>query len=234
MSQYRRLILMVILVFTLAFVSVLPALAVVSQLTVELLPTFPTFNRPVSNCSDLSLIATNTHYEVLEITVSVTGAYQYTDVSFFDGDPLTPDGFLLIYPLGGFDPTSPLTNCLASADDFWVLNLTAGSYTLVVTTFSNGATGPVTFIFDGPGTITIGQPATEEVPSCPIPLPDGSAIYNVPAGAPAFFAPDLASQTDFNLPAGTWWVTQFEGDFAQVWIACQANLIWIPVNAIAR
>ena len=39
MSPYHRLILKVILVFTLAFVAVLPALAVISQFTVELLPT---------------------------------------------------------------------------------------------------------------------------------------------------------------------------------------------------
>ena len=233
MSPYHRLILKVILVFTLAFVAVLPALAVISQFTVELLPTSPTFNRAVE-CSGLSVVGNNVHYAALEVTVSMTGSYQYTDISYFDGDPFTPDSYIHFYTQGGFDPASPLTNCLMGVDDSRLLDLTAGVYTLVISTFSNGATGLVSISFDGPGTITLGQPVSEEPPSCPIPLPDGSAIYNVPAGAPAFFAPDLASQTNFNLPAGTWWVTQFEGDFAQVWIACQANLIWIPVNAIAR
>lgn len=71
-------------------------------------------------------------------------------------------------------------------------------------------------------------------PPCPVPLPAGSVVYNVPAGAPAFFAPDAGSQTGFNLPAGTWYISEFDGDYAHVWIACQANMIYIPSNAVAR
>lgn len=230
MPTVRRVMIVLTLVFCIAFVAVLPALAAYSQFTINILPSMPTFNRTTSDCVTLSTVGTDVHYTVLHATVSADGVYIYDDMSIDDLDPATPDGFVQFYTLGGFNPASPQTNCVTGSDDGNALNLTAGDYSMVVSTYENGATGPFTFSFDGPGTISI----VESAAACPIPLPADSVVYNVPAGAPAFFAPDLASQTDFNLPAGTWWITQFEGDFAQVWIACQANLIWIPTNAIAR
>lgn len=70
-------------------------------------------------------------------------------------------------------------------------------------------------------------------PACTNPLPAGAVIRNVPAGALAYFEPSLDAYTGFNLPAGTWYTTDTEGDFTQVWIACQANSIWIPTANIA-
>ncbi len=84
------------------------------------------------------------------------------------------------------------------------------------------------------GAVVLGAGGDPVSAACPIPLPSGAVQYQVPAGAPAFFAPNLQSQTTFSLPAGSWWVTQFEGDFAQVWIACQASMIWVPSNAVAQ
>lgn len=69
--------------------------------------------------------------------------------------------------------------------------------------------------------------------NCSIPLPDGSLVMNVPAGALAYYEPHLDAYAGFNLPPGTWYITKTEGDFAQVWIACQANMIWIPIANIA-
>jgi hypothetical protein len=74
----------------------------------------------------------------------------------------------------------------------------------------------------------------EATSACPFPLPSGSVIYNVPQGAPAFFAADLSAGTGFNLKAGDWYISEFSGDFAKVWIACQARPVWIPTNAVAR
>lgn len=68
--------------------------------------------------------------------------------------------------------------------------------------------------------------------SCPFPLPADSVLYNVPAGAPAYFNPDLQSGTNFSLPAGTWKISEFKDEFAKVWIACEANPIWIPSSAV--
>lgn len=70
--------------------------------------------------------------------------------------------------------------------------------------------------------------------ACPVPLPAGSVVYSVPNGAPTYWAARLDAGTNFNLPAGSWYVSEFSGDFAKVWVACQANMVWIPVSAVAR
>ncbi len=70
--------------------------------------------------------------------------------------------------------------------------------------------------------------------SCPYPLPSGSVVYGIPAGAPAFFAADLSAGTGFAINAGTWYISEFSGDFAKVWVACQASPVWVPSNAVAR
>lgn len=69
---------------------------------------------------------------------------------------------------------------------------------------------------------------------CPNPRPTTAAVYNVPAGALAFFAPDANSYAGFNLPPGTWYVSDFGAEYAKVWISCQANSIYIPVANIIR
>jgi len=74
----------------------------------------------------------------------------------------------------------------------------------------------------------------EATASCPYPLPSGSVVYSIPAGAPAFFAADLSAGTGFNVKAGTWYISEFSGDFAKVWIACQARPVWVPSNAVSR
>lgn len=83
------------------------------------------------------------------------------------------------------------------------------------------------------GVIVVPEVAAE-TPPCPYPLPAGSVVYSVPAGAPAFWDADLSAQTNFSLPAGTWYISEFVGDFAKVWIACQASPIYIPSNAVAQ
>lgn len=70
--------------------------------------------------------------------------------------------------------------------------------------------------------------------NCPNPIPAGASVYSVPAGALAYSTPDLGSYTGFNLPPGTWYISDFGEDFAKVWIACNANVIWIPVGNIVR
>ncbi len=68
---------------------------------------------------------------------------------------------------------------------------------------------------------------------CTNPLPDGFVVRSVPDGAPAYFAPRLDTYTNFDLPAGTWYVGATSGDFSHVWIACQADLVWIPTANVA-
>lgn len=70
--------------------------------------------------------------------------------------------------------------------------------------------------------------------ACTYPLPAGSVVYPVPAGALAFYAADASAYTGFNLSPGTWYISQFSGDFAKVWVACEASPVWIPVANVVR
>lgn len=110
-----------------------------------------------------------------------------------------------------------------------------------------GSTAP---IFDGPTyydgeAFYEGYIACEEAPvevpgEVPVPvvvtcsnqLPADAVVYNVPNGATAYFNPDLQSGANFTLPAGSWKISEVSGDFAKVWIACEAESIWIPTSAI--
>lgn len=76
--------------------------------------------------------------------------------------------------------------------------------------------------------------ATLGAGNCTHPLPTGSVVYNVPAGALAFFAPDLNSYANFNLPPGTWYISEFGESFAKVWIACEGDAIYIPIENVVR
>lgn len=69
---------------------------------------------------------------------------------------------------------------------------------------------------------------------CTYPLPAGSYVYNVPDGALAYYAADPNTYTGFNLPPGTWYISQFGEQFAKVWIACEAQPIYIPVGNVLR
>lgn len=69
---------------------------------------------------------------------------------------------------------------------------------------------------------------------CSNPLPPGSAVYSVPDGALAFYAPDPNTYTGFNLPAGTWYISEFGEAYAKVWIACEADSIYIPLVNVVR
>lgn len=70
--------------------------------------------------------------------------------------------------------------------------------------------------------------------NCTYPLQAGSSVYSVPAGALAFYAPDVNAYTGFNLSPGTWYITEFTDDFAKVWIACSAQPVWIPIENVIR
>jgi len=70
--------------------------------------------------------------------------------------------------------------------------------------------------------------------NCALGFPSGSVIYTVPVGAPAFYEASLDTPLNFNLPAGTWYITEFSEGFAHVWVTCGANLVWIPADAVQQ
>lgn len=166
-------------------------------------------------------------YHLYPFTVDVSGTYDFSLTS--------PGGFASIYLFqGSFDPANGFPTCIAGDNsgnpvDFSEA-LTAGTQYYFVPfddTFVQ-AGGSYSATISGPGNIYVTGLGSD----CPYPLPVGSVVYNIPAGAPAFFAADLGSGTGFNIPAGTWYVSEFSGDFAKVWIACQASPVWVPANAV--
>lgn len=67
---------------------------------------------------------------------------------------------------------------------------------------------------------------------CTYPLPDGFVVRNIPLGSPAYFDSRIDTYV-FDLPAGTWYAGNPQGEFTQIWIACEADAIWIPTSNIA-
>lgn len=171
----------------------------------------------------------NVFYDVYEFQVDTDGLYTVSVLS-------SNTAFYLI--ANTFNPGAVATNCIAASNSGNPQQasaaLTAGTTYFVVIiddTFDQlGQNYDLTI--SGPGEIYLG--GLPAAPACPYPLPAGSVIRSVPAGAPTFFAPDLGSQiSNLTLPPGTWYISEIEGDFALVWIACQAQPIYIPVNTIA-
>ncbi|MDN3633280.1 hypothetical protein QWY85_01340, partial [Neolewinella lacunae] len=119
----------------------------VTQVTGMLDGMDPTFNRPVGGpgaCSP-SGVGTNVFYETFSFTISAADMYTF---AFSGVDDLTA----ALYG-GGFDPAAPCANILAYNDDgngnldpliIIQLDLVPGDYTMVITTFGNGATSDYT------------------------------------------------------------------------------------------
>ncbi len=173
------------------------------------------------NCNGSSISFTIL-YRAYPFVVDAAGSYTISE-------PGT-DSAVYVYA-GSFNPANPVANCYAASNSNpinFAVSLNPGVvYTLVV----------VEDTFDQDGlayNVTISGPGNVSLPTdnCPDPLPSGSTVRSVPLGAPAYYAADAATRVNFDLPAGTWWVTQTSGDFTQVWIGCQANRIWIPTTAV--
>ena len=94
------------------------------------------------------------HYSTYYMHIPVSGDYAYTDMG--PGDMVA-----VVYALDSFDPTAPTTSCLAAGDDSsnpdW--SLSEGWYTLVVSTYAAGSTGPFSFTLTGPGNVVVSDTA---------------------------------------------------------------------------
>jgi len=69
---------------------------------------------------------------------------------------------------------------------------------------------------------------------CAYPLAEGTLIYSVPDGARAYYDDDPNTYTGFDLPPGTWYITEFGESFAKVWIACNGQPVYIPIENVIR
>lgn len=223
-KRYLFLLLILAFCFSIGIGAVLAGSATVNGTIDPGDPTLPVVFITTPNCTGQGVAPVL--YEVHSFTVDTDGVYNFSATS--------AGGFASLYLFAGsFDPVNPFPTCVAADNSG---NPVTFSYALTVgTTYFavpfddtfDQLGGDYTLTIDGPGAILLGSQQ-----ACANPLPANSVVYDVPAGAPAFFEPDLASQVNFNLPAGTWWISEFSGDFAKVWIACQANSIWIPANAV--
>lgn len=199
-------------------------------------PTMPVVFITPPNCSGQGSV--QLRYEAIPFQVDASGQYHFTLGS-------TNNNAVFYLYVDSFDPQSGMTNCLA-ADNTYPFEIdqqlsTAHTYILVIVDdHMQLPSVHYTVVVEGPGSVvTAGQdPGTGEVPvspslgNCPQRLPSGSVVMSVPNGAPTYFAPDYSSGTNFDLPAGHWWVSETSGDFSKVWIACQASPVWIPTSAI--
>lgn len=226
--MYRRFILFAILILV-AALGVWTAFAGSASVSGTLdgtEPKMPVVFISSPNCTSQG--ATMVGYHAYPFTVDADGVYTL--------DLAVASGNLSLYLMNAsFDPAAAFPYCLSgdNADPISVsFALTANTTYYAVPiddTFGQGG-GSYTLTISGPGNVFIAGASS----ACPNPLPPGSMVYELPAGAPAFYAADLATQTNFNIPAGHWYISEFSGDFAHLWIACEADMVWVPANAVLR
>ena len=82
----------------------------------------------------------------------------------------------------------------------------------------------------GPGTGTIDLVNQALAGAC-VPIPDGSVVGDLPAGAQAYYAPGKISPDVFLNP-GTYWVIGEDesGQYYQILLACQ--YLWVPIDTM--
>jgi hypothetical protein len=121
----------------------------------------PTFNRALSDFSDLSAVGTDVAYDVYAFSVGADGLYTIRSFAagLRAGEPW--DQFLFLYA-SSFDPSLPLLNGVVANDDldgtvgrsgFDVALSTGTAYYLVTTGFDNEDTGRFLNVVRGPGDI---------------------------------------------------------------------------------
>ena len=66
-------------------------------------------------------------------------------------------------------------------------------------------------------------------PRCDNPLPAGSVQGRMVLPTLALYDPNPNATTDILIPGGTsWWVIDAASGYYRIWIACQANPVWVP------
>ncbi|NGF57534.1 T9SS type B sorting domain-containing protein [Parapedobacter sp. SGR-10] len=116
--------------------------------------------------------ATNYNYFIRTITPSGTGNYSI-GVKTASLSSSGEDTFVFLY--SSFDPSSPLDGLIIANDDISAsdykskinsIALNAGvTYTIVMTSYSPGATGAITFEIIGPGSVDVGTVVTNTPPT---------------------------------------------------------------------
>lgn len=138
-----------------------------------------TWNRPFTTSGTLSVVGTDTPFEVIEFSVDTTGDYEFEITSAATGF----DTFLHLYTAAGFDPLNQFVGLQALDDDGGtsLLSLITSAngdnatlvanlvYYIVVSGFDNADFGTFTLDIRGNGNIALG--ATE------VPLPAALPLF---------------------------------------------------------
>jgi hypothetical protein len=107
--------------------------------------------------------------------------------------------------------------------------------TLSVTTYNGTSfTGGVSYVSTITWDCTTGA-LVAQTTVCATPLPDGSVVGDALGGAQVYFAPEAGKTANgVVLNPGSYWVTGFDetGEFAQVWLTCDTQLLWVPAASI--
>jgi hypothetical protein len=204
------------------------AFALIGLLLIAAAPSFAaqgaTITSLVVNTNDCTLIVT--------ITVQDAGDYfvQIWDDGVMEGVQGGPTaaGATVSYTftIGPIGTGAPGIGVLIRGTDqpFGLVYAAEDPYTPDFGTCSGASWAPIT------------QPAAATGAGCRTPVPAGYRVTSVPAGALAYYAADAGTYTGFNLPAGrTWYVAPTaENGFVKVWIACDANMVYVPEGNVVR
>jgi len=166
-----------------------------------------TGGRPNSDGTCSALSGNTYYFATTQFQAPATGTWRYVDLEYAKG---TGDLWVAFYS-GTFDPTTPLTNCLADYDDGGAVNLTAGvTYTVMVSTNGPGGSGPyrLALVNDAPttGTLAVGQVLTGGRPtgtqsSCPL-VTSGTYYYQLSQFTPAVSGDYFYSDTGYRDSTG--------------------------------
>lgn len=180
-------------------------------------------------------------YDTQVFSVDTAGNYTI-DMIAMSGS-ISPDGYYALYDTS-FDPSNPTANCIGTDDDSGgglVPSLTAAlqagrTYILVTTQCCDGVSAGeemnYTNEITGPGNITFGVFA---VGGCTYPLPQGLSQGLINATVTALWEADATKTTNVVIPGGSsWFIMATEGDYVQLWIACQGSPVWVPASAVSR
>jgi hypothetical protein len=166
-----------------------------------------TGGRPNSGGTCSSLSGAVFYFTTTQFQAPTSGTWRYVDLLYAAG---TGDLWVSFYS-GTFDPTAPLTNCMADFDDGGAVSLTAGvTYTVMVSTNGAGLSGPyrLALVNDAPtaGTLVVGQVLTGGRPngtqnSCPL-ITSGTYYYQLLQFTPSVSGNYFYSDTGYRESTG--------------------------------
>jgi hypothetical protein len=167
-----------------------------------------TGGRPDSGGTCSSLSGGTYYFTAAQFQPPTTGTWRYVDLLYATG---TGDLWVSFYS-GTFDPTTPLTNCVADFDDGGAVNLTAGvTYTVMVSTNGGGGSGPyrLALVNDAPttGTLAVGQVLTGGRPTgtqsnCLLIATSGTYYYQLSQFTPTVSGDYYYSDTGYRDSTG--------------------------------